>query len=372
MPAISIVMPCHNRAHDLIHTLRAYDQQKVDEPFEIIAIDDASRDATYGVLTSYHPANYTLKVERMEENRGPAASRNRGIASAKSSYILIVGDDILPDQNLVRGHLEALRQHSNEPVAILGHVTWPKDLPINTLMTHIDGIGAQQFSYCYLQDGQEYDFRHFYTANISIKRHLLYSLDHWFDIDFQYAAYEDAEFAYRLAKRGLRILYLAGIVGYHYHYHNIWTFSNRQRRSGMMVNVLTAKHPSLRYKFRAQYFRILSLIKQPWAILSPINLDEITWVETICNRLVSFYEWNDNTLLDSLYLAALDYYYYDGFIEGALGKSGFAIRLKSAHVSYYLVPTLIWFIKEAMRLHIALPMGYNSTLVRRLSDLSHY
>ena len=61
--------------------------------------------------------------------------------------ILIVGDDILPDKNLLWGHLIAHKRYQDSNVAILGRIAWPKDLPTNTLMAHIDGIGAQQFRY---------------------------------------------------------------------------------------------------------------------------------------------------------------------------------------------------------------------------------
>ncbi len=80
MPSLSIIMPCHNRAHDLIKCLEAYDQQVGAGDFEIIAVDDASSDSTYQVLTSYRPSRYTLRVERLETNQGPAAARTGGLS----------------------------------------------------------------------------------------------------------------------------------------------------------------------------------------------------------------------------------------------------------------------------------------------------
>ena len=366
MPAISIVMPCHNRAHDLSNALKAYDRQNVNESFEIIAVDDASSDATYQVLASYRPIKYTLRVERMAENSGPAAARNLGIKLAKAPLILIVGDDILPDKNLLWGHLIAHKRYQDSNVAILGRIAWPKDLPTNTLMAHIDGIGAQQFSYHYLQDGQEYDFRHFYTANVSIKKEFLYSLDHWFDTDFRYAAFEDAELAYRLSKRGMRIIYSAPIVGYHYHYHNIYTFSKRQRNAGFMANVLTSKHPHLRYQFRAKYLRILKLFSNPKAILHPYSADLIEKLEVFTLHLASFYEWNPNDLLDRLYLSVLDHFYYKGVVEGVFGDSNLGMRTSSAHTTHYLLPGLRGFLREAEQLNIPPPTGYHPAILEKL------
>jgi GT2 family glycosyltransferase len=75
-------------------------------------------------------------------------------------------------------------------------------------MKHIDGIGAQQFSYYYMRSGREYDFRHFYTCNISVKTSFFKALpSRWFDPDFYLYGYEDVEVGYRLAQNGMRIVY---------------------------------------------------------------------------------------------------------------------------------------------------------------------
>ena len=124
MPAISVIMPCYNRAHDLIRTLQAYDRQNSSESFELIAVDDASTDRTYEVLTSYRPSRYTLRVERMEVNQGQGAARNRVIPSITSPLALFVGDDMIPTQDFIKGHLTAHRHYPSPDIAILGRVEW--------------------------------------------------------------------------------------------------------------------------------------------------------------------------------------------------------------------------------------------------------
>ena len=139
-----------DRAFDLIKVLKAYDNQSVEEKFEVIAVDDASEDETYDVLTSYVPNHYTLRVERMESNVGQGRARNRVIPLVDSDLVLFVGDDIFPESFFIESHLTAHRRYQDETTAVLGRIAWPEDLPQNTLMTHIDGIGAQQFSFYYL------------------------------------------------------------------------------------------------------------------------------------------------------------------------------------------------------------------------------
>ena len=242
---ISVIMPCYNKEYELQRILEAYDRQDSGEKFEIVAIDDGSIDGTLALLSGYQPVHFDLQIHRLTKNSGPAAARNLGISVAKGSLLLFVGDDILPTDNFISQHLVAHENYKETHVAILGLTTWPPDIPINAVMLHIDGVGAEQFSYYYMREGQEYDFRHFYTSNVSIKADFLRSTHPWFDTTFPYAAYEDVELAYRLSKKGLCIIYSSKPKAYHYHYHNVWTFSKRQYRAGLMACHLLKKHPEL-------------------------------------------------------------------------------------------------------------------------------
>jgi len=341
MITISIIMPCYNRAHDLLRVLQAYDKQTTKEPFEIIAIDDASKDRTFEVLSTYIPQSYTLRYLRQEVNQGPAAARNRGIAVSKAPLVLIVGDDILPDKNFVHWHIQAHKYFPEDEVVILGRVIWPKDMPCNTLMRHIDGVGAEQFSYHYLKNGHKYDFRHFYTANISLKKSLLDSLDKWFDTEFLHAAFEDVEFSYRLTKLGMKIIYLSSPIGFHYHYHTIWSFSVRQYNSGLMAHLLAKKHPGIACFFKGQYRRIFTFKVK--AFLSRPSKDRAVWLERATLRLLSYYEWYPNQSLDRFYTVALGYFYYKGLIEAVFGHTESIDKIHLAHARTVLAPALKQF-----------------------------
>lgn len=370
MTTLSIVMPCHNRAHDLRRVLQAYDRQVVDQPFEIIAVDDASTDATYEVLSTYRPQRYTLRVERHAHNQGPAAARNEGIALATAPLLLFVGDDILPDPHLVRGHLEAHHGYPEPTTAILGRIVWPADMPKNTLMAHIDGVGAQQFSYHYLQDDHEYDFRHLYTSNVSLKTEFVRQNKPWFDTNFPYAAVEDAEFSYRLSQQGLRIIHRRAPIGYHYHYHTIWTFSTRQYRAGLMLCEMAKKHPELADFFRVTKTKFLLIPGR----LQPLGRGDqlaqtAAWLEEQTLHLVSQYEWHHHQLLDDLYLEVLEYYWRKGLIDGVFENSRWQARIRHTYALYYLGNCLRTFLDRAAALHIPVPGGNLSALQQKISQV---
>lgn len=361
MTAISIIMPCYNRAYDLLRVLKRYDEQDVRETFELIAVDDASRDNTYEVLRSYQPQNYRLIVLRQERNTGPASARNRGIEFSQSPLIMFVGDDILPEIDFVRCHLEAHQQNPAVEVAILGQVQWGSDLPINTLMQHIDGDGAQQFSYYYFRDGREYDFRHLYTCNISLKRDLLLSEKQLFDPDFSGAGFEDAELGYRLAKRGVRIKYVAGILAYHYHYHTIWSFSNRQYLSGLSSEILLRKHPELRMhpSFRGHIRRLISMALQiPGVFTSEKKRDRL---ESLACHLASYYEWSPSPILSYLYIPVLNYFYYKGVFQSLFGNTWYSHWVHEAHARAYLLPAIKKFAVSAQVEELPLPVWFDGT-----------
>jgi len=357
-PALSVIMPCHNRAHDLARVLAGWDAQTGDVAFEIVAVDDGSRDATSAVLQAHRPARYTLRCERLPVGGGPAGARNRALELVRAPLTLFVGDDIVPRPDLAARHVAAHAAAPDDGSAVLGRVAWPDDLPRNTLMEHIDGVGAQQFSYHYLRDGDEYDYRHFYTSNVSLKTALIRDHAARFDTAFPFAAMEDAELAYRLSRHGLRIRYHAELVAYHYHFHTIWSFAERQYKAGRMAALFAAKHPTLAADLRVSQTRLLGVL--PWVVAVDRGafrgrLDAEA-LEHQLLTLCSTYEWTPHPLLDGLYLGALDYFWQKGLIDGVFPERR-AARVRAAYAATAVAPLLRRFIEHALAVGVALPIA---------------
>lgn len=357
---VSVIIPCYNIGQDGLKVLRGLDVQDFGHPFEVIVVDDQSDDDTFRVVTSFAPLHYELRAYCLPQKGGPGAARNLALEVAKGDLIIFIGDDTVPARSFIRHHVEIHARKSCSRVAVLGHVEWPSDFPVNTLMRHVTGVGAQQFSYYYLKPGEEYDYRHFYTSNVSLERSLLEKEKRWFRREI--FPFDDVELSYRLSKHGLKIIYYPEPLVEHYHYHNVWTFSKRQWNAGFSAWRLIKCHPATATlitrpatwtrKVVRGYARIRSL---GLAINAPAY-------EQAVLRFASFYEWMNTPLLDFLYLHLLEYFYIKGLIDGLLGAQTAKQNLYQALQASVLFPAVDHFVSQARTSMIPLPQGYENML----------
>lgn len=87
MEAVTIIIPTYNRATLLPKAIDSVLGQSHDN-FELIVVDDGSDDNTAEILSDYGNIIYLY-----QENRGPAAARNRGISAARYELIAFLDSD---------------------------------------------------------------------------------------------------------------------------------------------------------------------------------------------------------------------------------------------------------------------------------------
>jgi GT2 family glycosyltransferase len=248
--SLSVVIPTHNRVDVLEVTLQRCLQFSRHLPVEFMVVSDGSTDNTLNCLDWYSRNHKNLCFAAIEKS-GPGAARNLGAARTRGDLIMFMGDDIRPvDAEFFAAHLRVHEKFPETDTIVEGHVRWPNqpDFQINAVMRLIQGRGAQQFGYYYMQPHGFFDWRHFWSANISVKRALV---EDWtkegFDPTFNKAAYEDIEFAYRVSKvsRDFRVYYAAESVGEHFHQYGLSGFMKRQINAGEMARKLVELHPEL-------------------------------------------------------------------------------------------------------------------------------
>lgn len=113
MPAqvISVVIPAYNREMVIEAAIRSVQSQTYQD-FEILVVDDGSRDATSGVVNRLAQEDTRIKHIRHVKNQGAQAARNTGIRAAQGRWIAFLDSDDrwLPESLKVR--LQAALQSS--------------------------------------------------------------------------------------------------------------------------------------------------------------------------------------------------------------------------------------------------------------------
>ena len=240
-PYFSVVIPTYNRLAMLREVLRSMESQTNAPEFEVIVVDDGSKDDTRTTIEGYKPP-YPFTF-RSQQNGGPGRARNHGVTLASGRFVIFMGDDTVPESDFLAEHARIHRAHNDDRlIACLGYTGWPRRERVTAFMDYINDYGLQ-FGYKLIKDGDEVPFNFFYTSNISIDRVLL--AEHPFDTTFPAAAWEDIELAFRLKELGLRIVYNARAVTRHHHPISIDSFARRQYTVGKSGAIFYRKHPEL-------------------------------------------------------------------------------------------------------------------------------
>jgi glycosyltransferase involved in cell wall biosynthesis len=89
-PVASVIIPTYNRAHLISRSIDSVFQQTFKD-YEIIVIDDGSRDKTKEMLWERYGDQ--LVYIGKEKNEGLSAARNAGIKAARGKYLALLDDD---------------------------------------------------------------------------------------------------------------------------------------------------------------------------------------------------------------------------------------------------------------------------------------
>ena len=88
---VSVVIPCYNQAHFLGEAIESVLSQTY-EDFEVIVVDDGSKDDTAEVASGYAALDPRVRLVR-QENRGLAGARNRGLSESSGEYVVFLDSD---------------------------------------------------------------------------------------------------------------------------------------------------------------------------------------------------------------------------------------------------------------------------------------
>jgi biofilm PGA synthesis N-glycosyltransferase PgaC len=99
-PLVSILVPCFNEADNLRETIGALVLQNYPN-FEIVAINDGSKDATGAILDHLLEEIPNLRVVQFARNQGKAMGLRMGALAARGEYLVCIDGDALLHPNAV-------------------------------------------------------------------------------------------------------------------------------------------------------------------------------------------------------------------------------------------------------------------------------
>ena len=98
-PLLSIVVPVYNEEENVLPLFEKIETvcETIAEPYEILFVDDGSRDKTFEVLAELHQQAPQVVVIRFEENAGQTAAMAAGFEFARGQRIISMDGDLQND-----------------------------------------------------------------------------------------------------------------------------------------------------------------------------------------------------------------------------------------------------------------------------------
>lgn len=235
-PRLSVLIPTYGRTETIARLLENLkDQTLAPELFEVIVVDDGSPEPIR--LDNFrYPFELTLL---RQDNAGPGAARNAGVAHCRAPWTVILNDDAVPAKDLLERHLQRAGD-TREKLAVLGTFRFTAaalQSPFVQVLANSDLL----FDFPRLKPGQLHGWTFFWTCNLGLPTQAL--RDHPFDAErFREPICEDVELGYRLEQAGWNVLHDATLVCEHDHVLEARGYFRRMVRLGVNMARMHAKH----------------------------------------------------------------------------------------------------------------------------------
>lgn len=234
VPAVSVVVPCYNGGRFIDQLLDSLSRQTFRD-FELIIVDDGSRDDTRAKLATLDKSVQII----LQDNQGPGAARNTGIARARAPIVLALDCDDTLDPTFLQ-ETASLMQSA------------PPD--VGFIFTHERLTGLRQGT-------EPRYFKLFDQLFINrVPSCVMFRKKAWSNVGGYDAAmregYEDWEFTIALAAAGYRALVIPRAL-----------FTYRVSNEGLLLRTSSMMHGELWRRIRTKHrdlYRLPALIRHWW------------------------------------------------------------------------------------------------------------
>ncbi|MCK5581649.1 MAG: glycosyltransferase [Candidatus Omnitrophica bacterium] len=229
---ISIIIPAYNAERTISKTLeRVFACMPPDgTQSEVIVVDDGSTDQTAEIVRGFGSVKYVY-----QENKGPAAARNRGLREGQGDIVFFTDSDCLPQSDW----LEKMFPHFQGPQVGVVCGSYGIANPQSVLARGIH---------------QEILFRHrtlmpqypkvFGSYNFAVRKNVFEEAG-GFNETYPHASGEDNDLAYKILNKGHKIYFEKESFVDHHHPERLPKYLKEQFRHGFWRVKMYADHPAM-------------------------------------------------------------------------------------------------------------------------------
>jgi glycosyltransferase involved in cell wall biosynthesis len=228
-PSVSVIIPACDSQDTVGPALEAVLCQSA-LALEVIVVDDGSTDGTAEVVRSFPEVKYLF-----QENRGPAAARNRGARQARGDILVFTDSDCRPRRDwleqLARGFM------SDDVAAVAGGYGIANPESLLARCVHQEILYRHRFLM------PDYP-RSFGSYNVAIRRDVFFQVN-GFDESYRRASGEDNDLSYRILKSGKKIYFARQALVDHRHPWRLSRYLKEQFRHGYWRARMYRVHPDM-------------------------------------------------------------------------------------------------------------------------------
>ena len=210
---ISIIIPIHNSEKFLTRCIDSIIGQTI-KNLEIILINDASTDNSFGICKEYARHNTTIKIVDCTNSGGVSRARNMGLEIASGDYIAFIDSDDYIDNKYFENLYKAIEEN-NTDIEICGRVIEDEN---GNVLKSSDDNDEKFFSF-----DDNYDSFAFYAHRgvwaCLFRRSIIFNKDESVVFDENIKIGEDLLFFTKALSNSARVHYAGKTPKYHYVIH---------------------------------------------------------------------------------------------------------------------------------------------------------
>lgn len=233
MATVSVIVPARDASATIGRALEAIAAQDIDDEFEVIVVDDGSRDDTVAIATAAGARVLT------QEGRGPGEARNLGADQARGAILAFTDADCFPDSGWLAEGLRAMDGCD----LVQGRVE-PDPTAVRRPFDHTIWVVRESGLY--------------ETANLFVRRSRFVEVggfEDWLEVGLGKRLGEDVWLGWKLRRAGARSGFAAAALVHHAVLKRRWHEFVLERRRLVYFPDLVRKVPELRRHFlRARLF----------------------------------------------------------------------------------------------------------------------